>query len=59
MDYATPRDGWDMKVEESGPDSVSVSFSRDDHESQLSAECEEGRPAGETEEKAEHGGHHK
>ncbi len=56
LDFATPRDGWEMEIEESGPDTVSVSFHRDDHESRFSGHCENGSPVGQTHEGGDDGG---
>ncbi len=56
LELATPRDGWEMKIEQSGPDTVSVSFYRDDYESHLSAHCENGSPVGQTHEGGDDGG---
>jgi len=58
LDYATPHDGWEMHIEHSGPDSIEVSFSRDDHESHLAAHCEGGSPVGQTDESQDSGGSH-
>ena len=58
LEYATPRDGWEMHIEKSGPDSVEVSFSRDDQESHLTAHCEGGSPVGQTHEGQDNGGSH-
>lgn len=56
LPYATPRDGWEMHIEKSGPASVEVSFSREDHESRLTARCDGGNPVGQTQESGDNGG---
>ncbi len=60
LEVATPRDGWEMHIDKKGPDTVSVSFSREDHESRLTAVCQNGSPVGQTHEGGENedgGGH--
>lgn len=42
--YATPSDGWRVKIERRGPDSISVEFDNGDHESKLRGSCVAGVP---------------
>jgi hypothetical protein len=42
--YATPADGWTVRVEEAGPSAVHVHFRSADGEDELAAVCSSGRP---------------
>lgn len=42
--YATPSDGWRVKIEKRGPDSISVEFDNGDHESKVRGSCVAGVP---------------
>lgn len=43
--YATPADGWTVRVEESGPEEVHVKFRSARDENELEARCVSGRPS--------------
>jgi hypothetical protein len=47
MLYATPQDGWTMRVVGVGPVEVSVTFSRRDADSPFQARCRDGVPTAE------------
>ncbi len=42
--YATPSDGWRVKIERRGPDSISVEFDNGDHETKIRGSCVAGVP---------------
>jgi hypothetical protein len=44
VDYATPADGWGMRMNDSRPDKVTVEFSRGDSDFTLEASCHGGVP---------------
>jgi hypothetical protein len=44
IDYASPADGWGMRIIDSGPARVSVQFSRGDSEVKVEAMCNDGIP---------------
>ncbi len=44
IDYASPADGWGMRIIDSGPTRVSVQFSRGDGEVKVEATCNRGIP---------------
>jgi hypothetical protein len=44
IDYASPADGWGMRILDSGPTRVSVQFSRGDSEVKVEATCHGGIP---------------
>jgi hypothetical protein len=44
IDYASPADGWGMRIIDSGPSQVSVEFSRGDSDIKVEATCSGGIP---------------
>jgi hypothetical protein len=44
IDYASPADGWGMRIIDSGPTQVSVQFSRGDSDVKVQATCNGGIP---------------
>jgi hypothetical protein len=44
IDYASPADGWGMRIIDSGPNQVSIQFSRGDSEVKVEAMCNGGIP---------------
>jgi len=53
LTYATPANGWEMRLNDSGPEKVNVEFFEGDTDTKVEASCLGGRPVKKSESDAD------